>query len=426
MKVVAKLLALAFLIAGAIPAILLQAIPALPEVTTEALDIEVEPLPLRASCPGALVEVGGEQGTDLGEISRVGVPKVSVHGAEFDPDSGFANFEVEGFPQSTELLSANQAQSVDRPRMRGLGAVNCPQPASFGYFVAGSSGPGNESVLIVSNPNQVEVLVEIGIYLSSEVATERVSLAAGEQKVIPLIALSGAEPAYAVSYSTSGLAISAFMQHRSVTGLTATGVALIAPQLASETGVIPGIEVLNEGFEPLELRVFNPGIEQAEVIVQIGDSVAFEMLRVLVPAGSLVTETVELAEGLHQVSFQSETAVALSVKNTVLEPTLDFSWFNPAASFNEPLRLIVPAGGVLYLANPGLSEINAVVQSESGQAVAVPARDQVGIPVSSGNYLITATAEFSANLVIRNDSGYANITPSTMKNLGQSLTVSIR
>lgn len=426
MKVFAKLLALAFLIAGVTPVILLQSLPALPEVETEALGIEVEPLPLRASCPGALVEVGGEQGTDLGEISRVGVPKVSVHGAVVDADAAYANFVVEGFPQSTELLSANQAQSVDRPRMRGLAAVNCPQPASFGYFVAGSSGPGNESVLLLSNPNQVEVLVEIGIYLNSEVATERVSLAAGEQRVIPLIALSGAEPAYAVSYSTSGLAISAFMQHRSVTGLTATGVALIAPQLAGETGVIPGIEVLNEGFEPLELRVFNPGIEQAEVIVQIGDASEFEMLRVLVPAGSLVAEVVELSEGLHQVSYQSEIAVALSVKNTVLEPSLDFSWFNPATSFGEPLRLIAPAGGLLYLANPGLSEINVVVQAESGQAVAIPARGQVGIPLSAGRYLISATGEFSGNFVIRNDSGYANITPSAMKNLGQSLSVSIR
>jgi len=426
MKILAKLLAVIVLAAGMVPALVLEGLPTLDEVTPQSQAVEVQPLPLRASCPGALVEVGGEQGTDLGEISRVGVPKLSVHGAESDPEAAFATFEVEGFPQSTELLSANQAQSIDRPRMAGLAAVNCPQPASFGYFVAGSSGPENESVLLLSNPNQVEVLVEISVYLSSEIGTERVALAAGEQKAIPLIALSGAEPSYALSYSTSGLAISAFMQHRSVTGLTATGVALVAPQTASEIGVIPGIEVLTEGFEPLELRIFNPGIEQAEVIVQIGDSSVFEMVRILVPAGSIATEYVDLPEGLHQLTYQSEIAVALSAKNTVLEPTLDFSWFSPVTSFSEPLRLIAPAGGVLYLSNSGLEEINVVIQGDTGLSVAIPALGQAGVPVTAGSYLITGTKEFGANLVIRNPSGYANITPSAMKNFGQELTVSIR
>lgn len=426
MKFLAKLAGALLLALGVIPALLLPALSPVPEVTPSPQQIEVQPLPLRASCPGSLVEVGGEQGTDLGEMARVGNPKVSAHGAEFDPEALFATFEVDGFPQSTELLSANQAQSIDRPRMSGLAAVNCPQPASFGYFVSGSSGPGNESVLLLSNPNQVEVMVEISIYLDAEIASERISLVAGEQKVVPLIALSGAEPVYALGYSTSGLAVSAFMQHRSVTGLTATGVALVAPQLPSEAGVIPGIEVLNEGFEPLEVRVFNPGIEQAEVIVQIGDSSEFEMLRLLVPAGSIATDLVELPEGMHQVSFQSDQAVAMSVKNTILEPALDFSWFNPAASFTEPLRIIAPAGGTLFVANPGLSELSVVVQGTSGQSVSVPARSQVGIPVSSGSYLVTGSAEFSANLVIRNPAGYANITPSPMKNFGQELTVFVR
>jgi hypothetical protein len=136
MKFLLRLVSALAVLAAAGALFLLPSVPMLPEAKLEARTVGVEPLPLRANCAGPLVEVGGVQGTALGEISRIGNPLVAVHGSELDSEQSWASFEVPGSPQSTDLLSANQVQSVDRPRVRGLAAANCAQPNNFGYFVS--------------------------------------------------------------------------------------------------------------------------------------------------------------------------------------------------------------------------------------------------------------------------------------------------
>lgn len=401
-------------------------LPALQEVGVEVRTVGVEPLPLQSNCAGPLVEVGGVQGTALGEISRIGNPLVSVHGAELDAEQSWARFEVPGAPQSTDLLSANQIQSVDRPRVRGLAAANCPQPNNFGYFVSGNSGPGNESILILGNPNQVEVLVELELSLESEIITERITVAAGEQKVVSLVALSGAEPVFALSYKTTGLPVSAFMQQRTVNGLAATGVDLITAQLPQSFGVIPGIEVVTEGFQPAELRVFNPGLEQAEVVLLLKDSEKSEEVRVQVPAGAMLTQELSLAAGANLVLFESNQPVVLALKNQILDAGLDFSWLTPADGFAEPLRIVISRTSTLFVANPSDQSLSLVIEGPVGQSAVIPAGSQAGIPITPGSYLLSGNLEFHALLSIKNSTGYTTIAPSQMRNSGEELKVSVR
>lgn len=412
--------------AAAAALFLLPGTPALPEVGVEVRTVGVEPLPLQSNCAGALVEVGGVQGTALGEISRIGNPLVAVHGAEVDSEQSWARFEVPGSPQSTNLLSANQIQSVDRPRVRGLAAANCPQPNNFGYFVSGNSGPGYESILILGNPNQVEVLVELELSLESEIITERITVAAGEQKVVSLVALSGAEPIFALSYKTSGLPVSAFMQQRTVNGLAATGVDLVTPQLPRTSGVIPGIEVVTEGFEPAELRVFNPGLEQAEVVLTLKNAERLEEIRVLVPAGAITTQELALAAGENLLLYESNQPVALALKNQILDAGLDFSWLTPTDGFAEPLRLVVSRTSTLFVANPASGTLSLVIDGPVGQSAVILAGAQVGIPLTPGSYLLSGNLEFHALLSIKNSTGYTTIAPSQMRNSGEELKVSVR
>ena len=412
--------------AGAAAFVLVPGLGALQEVVVEIRTVGVEPLPLQSNCAGPLVEVGGVQGTALGEISRIGNPLVSVHGAELDSEQSWARFEVPGAPQSTNLLSANQIQSVDRPRVRGLAATNCPQPSNFGYFVSGNSGPGSESILILGNPNQVEVLVELELSLEAEIISERITIAAGEQKVVSLVALSGAEPVFALSYKTTGLAVSAFMQQRTVNGLAATGVDLVAPQLPRTLGVIPGIEVVTEGFEPAELRVFNPGLEQAEVVLQVKGSEKLEEISVLVPAGSMLTQEVALSAGANLVLFESTQPVVLALKNQILDAGLDFSWLTPTDGFAEPLRLVVSRTSTLFVANPSNGNLSLVIDGPVGQSAVIPAGSQAGIPITPGSYLLSGNLEFHALLSIKNSTGYTTIAPSQMRNFGEELKVSVR
>ena len=426
MKFLLRLVSALAVLAAAGALFLLPSVPMLPEAKLEARTVGVEPLPLRANCAGPLVEVGGVQGTALGEISRIGNPLVAVHGSELDSEQSWASFEVPGSPQSTDLLSANQVQSVDRPRVRGLAAANCAQPNNFGYFVSGNSGPGSESILILGNPNQVEVLVELELALESEIITERITVAAGEQKVVSLVALSGAEPIFALSYQTSGLPVSAFMQQRTVNGLAATGVDLVTPQLPKSSGVIPGIEVVTEGFAPAELRVFNPGLVKTEVVLQLKNSERTEEIRILVPAGKILSQGVSLAAGATLILFESSQPVVLALKNQILDEGLDFSWLSPTDGFSEPLRLVVSRTSTLFIANPSVGNLSLVIVGPVGQSAVVSGGGQVGIPVTPGSYLLSGNLEFHALLSIKNSTGYATIAPSQMQNSGEELKVLVR
>ncbi len=426
MNFLLRLISSLAVVAAAAALFLVPNLPALQEVGAEVRTVGVDPLPLQSNCAGPLVEVGGVQGTALGEISRIGNPLVSVHGAELDAEQSWARFEVPGAPQSTDLLSANQIQSVDRPRVRGLAAANCPQPNNFGYFVSGNSGPGNESILILGNPNQVEVLVELELSLESEIITERITVAAGEQKVVSLVALSGAEPVFALSYKTTGLPVSAFMQQRTVNGLAATGVDLITPQLPQTLGVIPGIEVVTEGFEPAELRVFNPGLEQAEVVLLVKDSEKSEEVRVQVPAGAMLTQELSLAAGANLVLFESNQPVVLALKNQILDAGLDFSWLTPTDGFAEPLRIVISRTSTLFVANPSDQSLSLVIEGPVGQSAMIPAGSQAGIPITPGSYLLSGNLELHALLSIKNSTGYTTIAPSQMRNSGEELKVSVR
>jgi len=422
MKILFRTLAALLIPAGIVLTYFIPGLPKLAAVQPITESVNVEPLPLQSVCPGSLIELGGAQGTDLGAIARLGEPGVFAHGSVLpEPSKDGVMLVARGANQSTELLAANQIQSVDRARLFGLAATNCPQPQSFGYLVAGSSGPGNESVLILSNPNPVELLVEIELYLDSETVTERIPLAAFEHKLVPLVALSGAQPNYVLSFRTAGLPVAAFLQHRSVSGLAATGVAITSPQQALESGVIHGIEVPTADFEPQILRVLNPGLEPAELFLQLHDGTDFDLVRLIVPAGQMLIEELSLGAGEHLIFFESNQPVVLGIFSRIFEPSLDFAWFQPATLFQN-LTIPVGVSGSLFLANPGVEELSVMID---GDQVRVPGRSQVSVQVTPGTLRISATAEFAAIISIRSPSGYDLISPSQMRNFGEELQVTL-
>ena len=216
------------------------------------------------------------------------------------------------------------------------------------------------------------------------------------------------------------------MQQRTVSGLAATGVDLVTPQLPSTAGVIPGIEVVTEGFAPAELRIFNPGLEQAEVVLQLKNSERVEQIRVQVPAGAIITQAVSLAAGANLVLFESDQPVVLALKNQILDQGLDFSWLTPTDGFSEPLRLVVSRTSTLFIANPSVSDLSLLIEGGAGQSAVIPGGSQSGIPMTPGSYLLTGNLEFHALLSIKNSTGYATISPSQMRNSGEELKVLVR
>ncbi len=386
----------------------------------------VDPMPLKAYCPGPLAEVGGEQGTDLGVIERVGKATFNLWGADVQAEeNGGLLVSVEGKEQSTNLLSANQTQAIARERLSGLAASYCPMPQVSGYFVVGDSGPGSEGVLHLANPNDVDLMVDLELVLESEVATDRISLAAGEHKLVSLVALSSAEPSFALRYQTSGLPVAAFMQLREVSGLSATGVALVPPTQPISHGAIAGLVVGENAIKSPTLRVFNPGLEDVELNVQAINSDEFELIQIRVPAGVLLEETLNLPAGVSLISFEAATELVLSVRNDVISPKVDFEWLLPTPVFERDLYLQAPGSTELVIANPGLEPINLIIESSTSQRVSVPGRSSLLVPIERGPLKIAGSG-FMVSLNVLSNAGYAVIQPTEMRNIGESIQVFVR
>jgi hypothetical protein len=360
--------------------------------------VSVEPLPLKIYCPGPWVEVGGEQGTALGSLELVGKAQVSSYSSQDkllqsldDEILTGGSFEVEGTEQSTSLLVANQVQSISRARASGLAATNCPQPQSSGWFATGVSGSGNESVLFLANPNETEVQVNLEFHLPDRILEHRVTLAANENSVLSLAAFSDAEPNYAIRYFTDGPKVSLALQNRSARGLTATGVELQSPLVElSKQYVITGLTTYAVGFESPTLVISNPGDSDLSVFVNAVGQGAPELQTVLsVPAGSVVASPLDLAQGSFTIFLESDLEFLAAVRNTALEPALDFAWLTPAQKFSGLLVLPVPAlSSKLFLANDADQAVDITIESitqgvSEYQTVSVPRRSGISVAVSA-------------------------------------------
>ena len=398
-------------------------------------EVSVEPLPLKVSCPGAWVEVGGESGTEIGLIERIEQTSVSLHLGDGEiiraPEvlvSTVAVAEIAGANQSTELLSAAQAQRVDRARAAGLAASFCSQPATSGWFVNGQSGLGRETVLILSNPNDVDTQIQLELHLPGGVTRDRIALAAGAERLLSLATLSNLESVYALRFESSGQPVSVALQNRYSRGLTPLGVSLSTKhsEPATEQWILP-VSQLAEGFEDPILRVFNPGAE-TQVIATVFGTGGVEVIREYVPEASFLELALPLA-GNSAIQIQSDEPVLAAVLNTSLEE-LDKSWLLPAESFTELRIPLSVYDSKLYLNNPAPTAITVTVMVEDGvnqnyQSFELDAFSMVDLSVSGDSVRIESAGRFQAAVEII-DQGYAVIMPSENRNLGDELTVSVR
>ena len=172
------------------------------EVAASEFQVSVDPADLEIVCAGALIEVGGEDGTELDLIERVGEAGVKAFSAEEisvpPTTAGSIPIEVKGSEQSTELLSAIQTQAVSRERASGLAASYCEQPITSGWFISGASGVGNESILSAANWNDVDTQLIVELHSPGGMVSERYALAAGQERLITLAPLAALAGVYAI------------------------------------------------------------------------------------------------------------------------------------------------------------------------------------------------------------------------------------
>ena len=60
------------------------------------------------------------------------------------------------------------------------------------------------------------------------------------------------------------------------------------------------------------------------------------------------------------------------------------------------------------------------------QAISVPARSQLQVPVTGKSLLLESQGEYFVNLILTDPKGYAVITPRENQNLGSNIQVLVR
>jgi hypothetical protein len=395
--------------------------------------LDVKPLPLQIVCPGAMVEVAGQSGVEVGNIERVGSARLWSRGSaegfqsEERSENGYP-ITVAGDEQSTELLSAIQTQVIDRNRASGLMAGYCEQPVRSGWFVSGDGGSGRESVLVVGNPSEVDTQLLLELHFSGRVVTERLVIAGMSDRLMSLAALVGVEPSFSLYFESGGAPLSVAMQHRYSDGLTPLGVALTTAvrEPSTESWIAP-LEVLARGFEKPRLRLFAP--KNAATVFMTIPGKSFAVTEV-VESGSLSELELDLPHGVFALRIESDEVVVAQLLNPSLSP-LDYSWLSALEPFTQLHMPLSNFDQELALLNPTDSELEVEVETRTAQGSVssvvslAPGRVQM-LPISGLSFSARASGRFMAALRILDEVGYEVINPSENKNVGQSLRVLVR
>lgn len=409
-------------------------------------------------CPGSLFQTGGESGTNLSQIERASssTTKITASGQgsielsslsssapeQLDLD-GSRVFETRSNRESLRLTNLNSStdaiqgsmtltgssfQLASEPAMKGFAATSCQLPSNDFYLVGGSTAPGREALLVLTNPSPIDATADLKIFTDLgevEVAgLAGISVPANSTNVISLASFAPTTPTLALHVISSGAKLAGWIQQRAVRGTSATGVDWISPSpLASLNSVIPGVVIrgtktINQNLDAESnsdathaLRIFAP--EGAEVTVQItsSDSEVFGA----VFTGTIEPGTVsdfpitELKDGDYSIFIASDKPVYASARvargNPGQTPRLDFAWVPAAEEIVGERAVYAHDQGlsILVLANSSSETQSVVIQnllSGVKQSVSVPASGTASLEVAGAISVAAAGSVYGAVAIL--------------------------
>jgi hypothetical protein len=402
----------------------------------ETFSQNVEPEPLEIYCPGGAVLQGGDAGTDIGSFELVAAAELAVAN-ESEPGSLPESIESGILitspdltaDQSTLLLTGNQILEASEKRMAGLSSLNCAQPANQGIFITGNNSVGTESLLIVSNPQEVETVVDLEVFGLEQLTTQKLILAAGEQKYLSLSGLAGDASAYGLRFRSSGGPVSVVMQQRTISGLQPTGIETsdwLTEPIA--TGAFPIVKVLGSQLSPEAdltqptLRVYNPAQNPAQVAVSLFSSSSSKEVNLTVQPNQFLDTQLDLSDGNWSATFESDTEVFAAVRNPVFGQAADYEWLYPANEIENALRIPLSRPGELHLVNPSTEGITYQIEGYGQIQLGANQRRTLAISaeeVSVAGKQIWTAVSFTTSV------GYAVTEPKENRNFGADLQVVI-
>lgn len=408
----------------------------------EAAAFDVKARDLKLVCPGALFKAGGASGTTLGNFAHVGNVSYS---SQFNGGSDASVTATDGVfsvvsnsglvEQGSALLNASQYQNAAGATLRGLAATNCQLPSNDVWLLGGATTTGREALLILRNTSQVDATVSLEIF--SEAGSvdapglNGIAVVAGKTTVVPLSGIVPKTKSFMTHVSAKGGAVAAWIQQRTVRGLSAGGVDYVSPSpIAATQQVIPGVFIrgteiadklraANADYQDLVpvLRVFVPGDKAATVTVQILSETVKTfgtVVRSNVNPGSVMDiEIPGLKDGNYValVSADVEFQSAVRLPRITAGSAPDFTWIPAAEKFSGERKLTIPAAGISKL---------SIYNEETGKITVLPV-------APNSTYTFAPSQEpIYANLITDIDGTVANLSVLDQKNAGGKIAVNIR
>ncbi len=414
-------------IAGA--AVLGSTLP-LPSITGAADPVTVVPeaADLLQVCAGPLLLAGG--GETASTASAVGAEQIvrDVQGGDetsLRPPSsgglvaGASAGLVLRLPVVDEAtgLGAAQSQTAAGEDVAGFAAADCVEPGNDQWLLGGATITGRSSLLVLSNPDEVEAVVDLDVLTETGAANvagmDGIVVPPGTQQVLPLAAFAPGAEALAVHVTSRGGQIAASLQQTTVrvleaggADITAGGAAPAVEQIVTGLRVTGGERVQERSGEPdwadlaAVVRVVVPGETPANVDVAVlpaagSGTDAEPILQAEVPPGEVGDLVLPgLVDGTYTLRITADQPIVAAARSAVLdeEGAADFAWQAASSPLGDEAAVVVPDGPSpqLVLANSGAEERTVLVD---GADLTVRAGGSSVVDVDGGATVRLADAE---------------------------------
>ena len=410
-------------------------IPFKPVVTEAQIPTPVEvSVPARALevvCPGALVELGGEDGTEIDSLENIGdadffLVEQSVP-TPFRADQP-ASFTAETDVQLSSELSGYMWQSVERNRIIGTVSVSCKKPVTEAWMIAPGTELGKESLLVIHNPDVLSTILELGFYTDQALPSDSVSLAPGETKVLNLARYAPGESVVGLSLKSQGGRFAAWVQSKTNSGTTPTGADLVAHnqlQLNPSMLITVQDDELPEQDRLPEMFILSTQETNATISIGSLEQGFGDVIRAGLQVGVNQLQLPDLEPGSYRVSVESEAEVLLSSKTT--NPLIaDYFTSMAEPSYDSELTMVATINGVIEIASSNQSLATLQI-TRDGSLV----NGQIGD--LSGQSRLTADVEVGdlieiggQDLLVRISNPRTEYLPADNSNIGSDLKITVR
>lgn len=392
--------------------------------------ISVPARPLEIVCPGALYQLGGEDGTDVDSIEGLGdADFFLIENGIPTPyrASEPALFTADEDGQSSGVLSGYQWQQLSQTRISGLISLSCKKPVTEAWMMAGETNLGSESLLILHNPDVLSAILDLTFFDSAERISDSISLAPKETKVVNLARYAATDSAIGVNIKSQGGRFVAWSQSKTNSGVRPTGADLEAHNnLQTNPSMI--ITVQSDDL-PIEdrlpkLSVFSPEPISSTVSISSLQGGFGDAFRVELDQGVSDINLPSLAPGSYRVTLEAESALLRAKTTNSLLP--DFYANQSEQPLSGEIRMVSVIDGAVEISAKQESFATLKVirdgVTETTLIAETSAQKMLTAEVSRGDVL-----EISGNeLFIRVKNDATAYLPTDNSNIGSELEIVVR